>query len=633
MLPREITKRLQILAFIAIFCICSIFFKLTFNTVFLYSDLKEKATELWNREFPLKAERGRILDRNNIIIADNEPTITLYAIPNQIKNKEEVARLLQPYLQLNQEIIYSRLIKKASSVTFHPKGKKMDYELAKKISSLNLEGIYLVNDTLRKYPYKEYMASLLGFVGIDNNGLAGIESFYDQYLSGKDGSLAYMMDAKGGLFENKNYTLVSPSSGMNLQLTLDVNLQNILEREMQFAFSSYNATEVMGIIVNPNNGDILAIGNRPSYDNNHYQDYPSDIYNKLLIINNSFEPGSTFKAMSFAAGLEENAFDMFKDTYYDKGYEIVSGQRIKSWKKGGHGLQTYLEVLQNSSNPGFVSIARKLGKDKLYSYVEKFGFLEKTGIDIQGENKGIFFKKENFHELECATTSFGQGISVTALQLVNAFSSVINGGILYYPHIAKAFINNVGEVVYEIEPKIKRRVISKETSDKMRYALECVVAKGSGKKAYVDGYRVGGKTGTAQIADRGVYKDGAYILSFIAGAPMNDPQIVVYFNIKEPHGCIQYGGTTVGPIINRIVEESLDYLKVKKDYENQIPRVITWMDVETKQVPNYIGLNKNKCRSMYFNFEFYGEGDIVIDQTPKVNEMIPIGSTIMIQLG
>ena len=269
----------------------------------------------------------------------------------------------------------------------------------------------------------------------------------------------------------------------------------------------------------------------------------------------------------------------------------------------------------------------------MYEYVKNFGFLEKTGVDIQGENKGVFFSYDNFHELECATTSFGQGISVTAIQLVSAFSSVINGGYLYTPKIAKSLISSNNETIYEFKPILKRQVISNDTSEKMRYALECVVAKGSGRKAFVDGYRIGGKTGTAQIAENGVYKDGAYILSFIAGAPMNNPQVLVYFSIKEPHNCIQYGGTTVGPIIQRIMSEILDYYDIEKDYENEINKTLTWMDEKTTIVPNYIGQEKKKIKNNLLKFSYYGEGNIVIDQIPKVGTIVPEGSTIMIQLG
>lgn len=630
-LPKLFFKRLKVIFIIVFILIGAVLFKLSYNTIFMYGKLKNSAEDLWNRSFPIKAERGRILDCNNNVLADNEPTLSIYAVPNQITDKEKTSQVLSNYLGMSQDDIYKRINKKSSSVTFHPQGKKLSYDVSNKIANENLPGIFLVQDTLRTYPYQEYMASLLGFVGIDNIGFAGLENYYNNYLSGKDGSLSYMMDAKGGLFSNKFYTIEAPSTGMNLKLTIDINIQNILERELSNAYLEYNAVDALGIVINPNNGEIFAIGNRPTYDNNNYQNYDQKIYNRLLPVFSSYEPGSTFKAITFASAINENLIDIDNDYYYDKGYEIVSGRTIKSWKKGGHGLQTYLEVLQNSSNPGFVNISRKLGSEKLYQYVKDFGFLEKTGVDIQGENKGVFFSKENFHELECATTSFGQGISCTPIQLVTAFSACINGGYLYKPHVGKSFIKN-DETIYEIKPEIKRQVISEETSKTMRRALECVVSKGSGRKAYVDGLRIGGKTGTAQISENGVYKDGRYILSFIAGAPMNNPQVVVYFAIREPTNCIQYGGTTVGPIIKRIMTDIFSYLKIDKNYDGE-EREYTWMDEKTYPVANYIGMNKKDVKAKNYRFKYIGEGDYVIDQIPRVGEMIKEGGYVMICLG
>lgn len=632
MLPSLFIKRLKIVFIVIFLLLTSILFKLSFNTIFLYNSLNESANDLWNRSFPLKASRGNILDCNNLVLATNEATMSIYVVPNQIKDKEATAKILSKYIQMDEDKILERISKSASMTSFHPYGKKMSYEECKEISKLNLEGVYLIQDTLRKYPYGEYLASLLGFVGIDNEGFAGLENYYDSYLKGKDGTLSYMMDAKGGLFPNKFYTLESPSSGLNLKLTIDLNIQNILERELENAYEQYDALEAIGIVMNPRNGRILAIGNRPTYNNNYYQEYDQEIYNRLLPVYSSFEPGSTFKAMTFAAAINEGLIDIDNDYYYDKGYEIVSGRTIKSWKKGGHGLQTYLEVLQNSSNPGFVNISRKLGTEKMYEYVEKFGFLEKTNVDIQGENKGVFFLKENFKELECATTSFGQGISVTPIQLVTAFSSCINGGYLFKPHVADSFITANNETIYKIPDQMVRQVISNETSDTMRRALESVVSKGSGRQAFVDGLRIGGKTGTAQISENGVYKDGRYILSFIAGAPMDDPQFVVYFALREPTNCIQYGGTTVGPIIKRIMSDIFAYRGIEKDYSG-IDRDYTWMDVKTYAVENYLGKRKNELKSKYFTFNFNGEGEYVIDQVPKVGEMLKEGGVIMIQLG
>ena len=306
--------------------------------------------------------------------------------------------------------------------------------------------------------------------------------------------------------------------------------------------------QIASVLMNPNNGEILAISSFPSFDLNNYSNYDQEVYNRNLPVWKSYEPGSTFKVFSFAAGIEENKFDMFKDTYYDNGSEYVDGFKIKSWKKGGHGLQTFLEVLENSSNPGFVEISRRLGNETLYNYVKKFGFSKKTGVDLLGESSGIFFNYDNYNNLENATTSFGQGISVTQIQMIRAFCSVINGGFLYKPKITKSvLLPNSNEIIYNFPTIVEsENIISKKTSELMRYALESVVAKGSGRKAYMEGYRVGGKTGTAQIAENGVYLQGQYILSFIGAMPMNNPEIAIYVCMEKPHSLIQYGGTIYG---------------------------------------------------------------------------------------
>lgn len=626
-------KRTKILCVVTCILMSAIAIKLGYSCLFLHNELSNLADDEHERSFPLKPSRGIIFDCNNNPLTYNQSTMSLYAIPNQIKDKEMTATSLQKIFNGDYDYFYSRIKDNVSICSFPKYGNHLSLEQENEIKRLSLPGIYLVNDSKRTYPYSEELASLLGFVGIDNQGLAGLESYYDTYLMGKKGYLNYLLDAKGGLFAHTKKNIIAPVDGMNLKLTLNIDLQNILYRELTNAWNLYSPEEVMGLIVNPKDCSILAIGNLPTYDNNHYQDYDASLYNHLLPLYNSYEPGSTFKSMTFAAALNEGLIDMFNDTYYDKGYEIVEGQRIKSWKKGGHGLQTYLEVLQNSSNPGFVNIARKLGKDKLYQYVKDFGFLEKTGVDIQGENKGIFFNYDNFNLLEQATTSFGQGISVTAMQLVRAFCAVINGGNLFKPHIVDRIINPLNnETVYKNNPEILRRVISEDTSKLMRYALECVVAKGTGRKAYVSGYRVGGKTGTSQLAQNGVYVKGEYILSFIAGAPMNDPQIVAYFAINRPHNCVQYGGTTVGPILGRIIEDSLEMLKVKRQTD-EIEREYTWMDTKMYPVENYIGKSRKDVKSKHFTFVFNGEGDVVIDQLPRVGELLEENKVIMIQLG
>lgn len=633
MLKEAAKRKITLLSILSLIALTMIGAKLTFITIGQNKKLNALANELWERSFPLVAPRGLIEDRDGNALALNQPCFSVAVIPYQIEDKELAAHQIAPILEIEEKKLYEKIAKKASIIRLHPEGKRINNAQAKAINDLKIKGVYLIQDNERYYPYETAMASLLGFVGIDNQGLAGVEHYYDHYLKGKDGSLNYLMDAKGGLFPSTSSRVEAPVPGLTLRLTLSLPLQNLLEREMENAWLQYEPKEIIALMMDPTNGEILAIGNRPTYNNNHYEDYDSSIYNRSLPVFSSFEPGSTFKSLSFAAALNENVIDMDRDYYYDKGYEIVGGATIKSWKKGGHGLQTFLEVLQNSSNPGFVEIARRLGKDKLYQYIANFGMGQKTGIDIAGENKGIVFSYDHFGPLEQATSAFGQGISVTAIQLVTAFSSLINGGYLYTPHIAKSLIlASTNETIYQFPKTLKRQVIQQETSAKMRRALECVVSKGSGRKAYIDGYRVGGKTGTAQIAENGVYQEGRYILSFIAGAPMNDPKVVIYFAMREPKSTIQYGGTTIGPIIQRLMQETLPILKVEKNFDGE-DRTYTWMDTKTYPVENYYGLKKTHVKSKYFKFSFMGEGEYVIDQLPRVGEMIEENSTIMIMLG
>lgn len=633
MIPHALKKKITLLSFLSLLALSIIGGKLTYITLGQNRKLSSLANELWERSFPLSAPRGAITDRNGEAVAINQPCVSVVVIPYQVEDKKETAMALAKILNVDADTIYQKINKKTSMVRLHPEGKRISDTAAKAIEEAGYKGVYLVQDYARYYPYEESMASLLGFVGIDNQGLAGVESYYNTYLKGQDGSLNYVMDAKGGLFPSTKTRIEAPVSGLTLQLTLSLPLQNLLEREMQNAYLKYEPKEIIALMMDPRNGEILAIGNRPTYNNNHYQDYDPELYNRSLPVFSSFEPGSTFKSLTFAAALNEGVIDMDHDYYYDKGYEIVGGATIKSWKKGGHGLQTFLEVLQNSSNPGFVEIARRLGKDKLYQYIEAFGMGKKTGVDIQGESKGIVFSYDHFGVLEQATSCFGQGISVTAIQLATAFSSLINGGYLYTPHIAKSLVYSAtGESIYTYQNQIKGQVITEETSAKMRRALECVVAKGSGRKAYVEGYRIGGKTGTAQIAENGSYQDGRYILSFLAGAPMNDPRLVIYFAMREPKNTIQYGGTTIGPIIQRLFLEALPLLDVKKTKDGE-ERTYTWMDTKMYPVENYFGKEKKNVRSPYFKFSFLGEGNYVIDQLPRVGEMLEENSTIMIMLG
>ena len=634
MIENKLIKKINLLQIISIILLSLIIGKLSYSQIILHNKIENLAENMWNRSFPLEASRGNIIDKNNNIIVTNLPTLSIIIIPYQVKDKELTSKTLARLLNANEKEMFNKINKKTSMVKLNKEGRKISDELALKIEKENLDGVYIVQDSLRYYPYNTLLSQSLGFVGIDNQGLAGIENYYDSVLKGQNGSLDILVDAKGGLFGNYLNEINAPSQGLTIRLTINLELQKVLERELYNNYLLYNPESIYGICMDPNNGEVLAISSYPTFNPNKYQEYNQEIYNRNLPIWKSYEPGSTFKVFSFAAGLDKNLFNMYNDTYYDKGYEIVGGQRIKSWKKGGHGLQTYLEVLQNSSNPGFVSIARKLGKDNLFNYINNFGFNKKTNIDLPGETKGLFFKYENFNELEQATSSFGQGISVSMIQVAAAFSSVINGGNLYEPYIVKDIINpKTNEILVTKEPKIKNITLKKDTSELMKIALESVVAKGSGGRAFINNYRVGGKTGTSQIVgENGAYLDNEYILSFIGAIPMNNPKLVTYICVEKPKNCIQYGGTISAPIVKNVFLDAINILNIKKQ-ENQIEKVKSYYDSNLTLVPSFIGLEKKKINKGSFNIIYYGEGKYIIDQLPKPNELVENNATIMLMLG
>ena len=613
--------------------VLAVLLKLAYSQFVLYGTISLKAKQSWQRSLTVEAQRGKIYETGGEILADNLIVSSLIAVPNQIKDKDMTAEVLSKILKCDKEEIYEKINKKVSVERIYPWGRQLNQEIAYSIDKLKLPGIYLVSDSLRYYPKNNYLSHTLGFVGIDNQGLVGIEHKYDKYLSGENGSINYYMNAKSQNLSIYPAEYNYPLAGMDVILTIDARVQDVVENELNIAYKKYNPESILALAMDPKSGKVLAMCSKPDFNPNQYKEANSEIYNRNLPIWKSYEPGSTFKILTFASALNENLFDMDKDTYYDKGYEIVKGARIKSWKKGGHGLQTFREVLQNSSNPGFVEIGRRLGKDKIYEYVKAFGLTEKTGIDMMGESKGIMFAYENFNEVEQATVSFGQGLSITPLQLVRAVSACVNGGYLYKPYIVdKIMTSKTKEVIYENKTETIRQVVSKETSEKMKDALEGVVSDGGGKNAYIDGYRIGGKTGTAQRAINGTYAGNGYILSFIGIAPIDDPSIVLYIAMDNPKNVIQYGGTTVAPIAKTIFQQVLPALNIKK-VDVQKPKAYVYGDVKTFTVENYIGLKKSEVKSNDYRFEFLGEGEYVIDQLPRVNEKIEEGKKVVIMLG
>ncbi len=401
-----------IIVLLFIFVIIRVFYV----QVFEYEKLNELAENLWSRNLPVQADRGLILDRNGKVIAGNVTTSSLILVPNQIKNKEEVAEKLADILEVSYEEMYKHVSKITSIERVHPEGRGLSYEIADEINSLNYDGVYLLKETERYYNYLDILSHVIGYVGIDNQGLSGLELLYDDVLTGENGSIKYFSDGKGQKLEiGEIYD--SPQSGMNITLTIDLDIQLALSNELENAMTKYNAEGAIGIVMNPKTGEILAMESKPSFNQSNYQDYSIETINRNLAIWSNFEPGSTFKILTLAAAIEEKKVNVFEETYYDSGSVNVSGTALHCWKTEGHGLQTFIEVVENSCNPGFVELGQRLGKEKLFEYIEKLGFGKKTGVDLNGESTGIIFDLNKVGPLELATTAFGQGVSVTAIQL------------------------------------------------------------------------------------------------------------------------------------------------------------------------------------------------------------------------
>lgn len=625
-------KRIRAIFYTALFLFGCILSKLAYEQIIHHESILDKAKNLWQRDFKLAGQRGSIISKDGMELAIDIPSTSIIIVPSLIEDAEATSKILAEILNTDQEKLLTKITKHVSTQKLQPEGRNISDEQANAITEARLAGVVLVQDSKRYYPNNEYLSQVLGFTGIDNQGLAGLELQFDELLSAKAGDLKIPFDAKGNRLEVSE-EVISHGSGMDVVLTIDSTIQTIIEREMNALMLRYKPKSALALAMNPKTGEILAMVSKPDFDPNHYQESSMEIINRNLPIWMSFEPGSTFKSVTFASALEEKCFNMYTDTYFDRGYEMVGGARIKSWKAGGHGLQTFLEVLENSSNPGFVEIGRRLGLDNLYQYVRDFGFGSKTGIELPGESSGIMFKKEQMGPVEQATVAFGQGLSVTPIQLVRAFSAIINGGTLYQPYIVDSVLDPIsGEVISQSLPTPQGQIISEETSALMRVALESVVANGGGKNAYIKGYQIGGKTGTAQKAVNGVYLSNEYILSFLSAAPINDPQIVIYVAADSPQNDVQYGGTVVAPVVRKCYEDILPYLNVEK-VEEQIPKKKTWLDPIDVIVPNFIGKSKSECKMEGITFEFVNEGEIVIDQLPKPGSVFQNQGKVMITLG
>lgn len=614
----------------------ALIFRLGYVQLWKGQELADRAENSWRRDIPFTAKRGEIVDRNGVALAYDVSSPTVMAVPAQIVDARRSAELLAQTLDMAENDVYTMITKNSLVVKLQPGGRKITTDKAQQVRDLELPGIYVAEDNKRYYPYGSLAAHILGFTGIDSQGLTGLELKYDEYLQGISGHVSFLADARGRQMPGSTDRYEQPREGLSLQLTIDKHIQSIVEREMDQAMLQHQPQSMVAIAMDPNTGEVLAMASRPTYEPGNYKAYAAEVYNRNLPIWMTYEPGSTFKIITLAAALEEGKVDLHNDYYYDKGYIEVAGARLRCWKKGGHGSQSFLQVVENSCNPGFVTLGQRLGEEKLFEYIRNFGFGSKTGIDLSGEENGIMFKPSQVGPVELATTAFGQGVSVTPIQQIAAVSAAINGGKLFKPYVAKAWLHpETGETIMQTEPQLVREVISEETSEQVRLALESVVANGTGRNAYIDGFRVGGKTGTAQKAVGGRYLADEHIVSFIGFAPADDPQIVIYVAIDDPQG-IQFGGLVAAPVVRNMMEDALRYLDVQPRKDQLVKTYRKeFGELPHMEVPDLIGMTVSDIfHDLGSSFQIVksGVGSTVISQAPKPGTRLEQGSAIRVYM-
>ncbi len=569
---RIYNKKKLVIYFFAIFIIFILLgIRIGYVMIFRSRHYAGLAQELHERERQIKAARGKLVDRNGVVIASNETVCTVSVIYNQIKEPEKVIQVLSDTLGMSQDDIR----KKVEKISVREKIKSnISKETGDLIRSYDLDGVKVDEDYKRYYPYGTLASKVLGFTGSDNQGIIGLEVEYEDYLKGTDGEILTQTDARGIELDQVVEGRKEAIAGQNLLLSLDVNIQQYAQQAAEKVMEEKSAGYVSIIVMNPQNGEIYAMVNNPEFDLNHPYELNSETdaargteeYQNLLnkmwrnqCINDTYEPGSTFKIVTATAGLEEGVVSL-DSTFSCPGYRMVEDRRIKCHKTTGHGSETFVQATMNSCNPVFIDVGLRIGPERFYYYLQKLGLMEKTGVDLPGEAGTIIHKLENVGQVEMATMSFGQSFQITPLQLLRAVSAVINGGMLITPHFAVGTCDDEGNLLEAFEYPTVEQTISSQTSENMKYILTQVVSEGGGKNGQVEGYNVGGKTATSEKLPRG---NGKYISSYIGFAPADDPQVIAICLINEPVG-IYYGGTIAAPVISSLYEDVLPYLEIKK---------------------------------------------------------------------
>ena len=563
-------KKIVALMLMITIVMVALFGRLIYLMVFRSVYYEKIAQDLHERERSIKAARGKIVDRNGIVLADNKSVCTISVIHSQIKDPERVINVLQKELELPEETVRKR-VEKISSIerikTNVPK------ETGDAILAYDLAGVKVDEDYRRYYPYDALASKVIGFTGGDNQGIVGLEVRYEEWLAGTDGKILTMTNASGGELVQEGERREEPQTGNQLTVSLDYNLQSYCEQAAQTVLQEKGADGVRIILMNPQNGEILAMVNEPEYNLNEpfslntdvseiSDKEKQDLLNQMWrnpSINDTYEPGSTFKIITTAAALEQHVLSV-SDRFYCPGYKIVEDRRIRCHKTTGHGAEDFTQGIMNSCNPVFIELGLRLGADNFYHYFEQFGLLSKTGIDLPGEAATIMHKKDNIGQVELATISFGQSFQITPIQLVTTAASLINGGRCVTPHFGVSVQNAQGETIHTFSYDTTEGTVSTETSEILRGLLEKVVSEGTGKKAAIEGYSIGGKTATSQTLPRSEHK---YIASFLGFAPAEDPQVIGLVVIDHPQG-VYYGGTVAAPVMKEIFENVLPYLGIEK---------------------------------------------------------------------
>lgn len=565
-------KKTAVLFFLLCLCMAGLTGRLVYLMVYRSDYYSKMAEELHQRERSIKAARGRIIDATGTVIATNRTVCTISVIYNQVEDREQVIRILSRELGIEEEKVRKRVEKRSSREIIST---NVDKEIGDRIRNFHLAGVKVDEDYRRYYPYDSLASRVLGFTGGDNQGIIGLEMVYEEWLKGVNGTILTQADAAGVEIENAFEDRIEPVPGNDLYISLDVNIQQYAQQAAYETMERKGAKQVSVIVMNPQNGEIMAMVNVPEFHLNDpftlTEAYAAEGENRQELlnrmwrnpaINDTYEPGSTFKIITAAAGLEAGAVGL-EDHFSCPGFRIVEDRKIRCHKTGGHGGETFLQGVMNSCNPVFIDVGQRLGGDRYYHYFEQFGLKEKTGIDLPGEAGTIMHKKENMGLVELATVSFGQSFQITPIQLITTAASIINGGNRVTPHFAVRAVSSDRTSVHRFSWPVKEHIVSEETSASMRYILEQVVAEGSGKKAAVEGFRIGGKTATSEKLPRSLKK---YISSFIGFAPADNPRVIALITIDEPQG-VYYGGTIAAPVIADIFKNILPYLGIPEAVE------------------------------------------------------------------